>query len=127
MPCKAPVPCHTFCFTLEEIAPDYVLSDLCELPEAEYRVLTTHTPAGPGGKNDRLAIITGHGTGGGFCEIHPVHGHRLAGCLELFPGGFRELFTVKIPARWGRVILVFSLLYMQAKRALMKKSLLLYI
>jgi len=91
------VPCHTFLLTLQEIAPDHFLPDFYELSEAEYLVLTTRTQQARK-ENNRLAVITGDGTGGGFCKIHPVHGHRPAAgsCSRVF---YASCLPVKVPVR----------------------------
>lgn len=106
MSCKAPVPCHTFLFTLQEIAPDHFLSDFYELSEAEYLVLTTRT-------RQARKEITGWpsslemGTGGTFarsilCTVTPAGRSR---SRVVSASGL----LVKIPARWDRVIRYSSL------------------
>jgi len=58
--------------------------------------------AGPGGENDRLAVIPSHWSGGCFYEIHLMYSHHLASRQKTFLYRLRELFTGKDTCQMGK-------------------------
>lgn len=86
---------------------------ICEVLSLRYvrfAIISSDNPhtARPRGKSDWTAVIPYHGTDGCFCEIHLVHGYRLAGCLKTFSGSFCELFTCKDTCQMGKSHPAFS-------------------